>query len=127
MMSRFLSEEDSDTERNNCEYDFDPAEASPRAPVPSAPMVGGGGGGGSKRDKMSGGRRYANGRQAGSQPRHREARGQHGQQAGGNGKILCRICGDSAVRHVHYGGRHSSVCRFHFSAELGRGELEEQF
>lgn len=31
-----------------------------------------------------------------------------------NGKILCRICGDSAVRHVHYGGHCCFSCKAFF-------------
>ena len=33
---------------------------------------------------------------------------------GGDGKILCRICGDSAVRHVHYGGHCCFSCKAFF-------------
>ena len=29
-------------------------------------------------------------------------------------KILCRICGDSAVRHVHYGGHCCFSCKAFF-------------
>jgi hypothetical protein len=33
---------------------------------------------------------------------------------GADGKILCRICGDSAVRHVHYGGHCCFSCKAFF-------------
>ena len=33
---------------------------------------------------------------------------------GGDSKILCRICGDSAVRHVHYGGHCCFSCKAFF-------------
>lgn len=34
--------------------------------------------------------------------------------AGPEGRILCRICGDSAVRHVHYGGHCCFSCKAFF-------------
>ena len=33
---------------------------------------------------------------------------------GADGRILCRICGDSAVRHVHYGGHCCFSCKAFF-------------
>jgi len=35
-------------------------------------------------------------------------------QTNGEGRILCRICGDSAVRHVHYGGHCCFSCKAFF-------------
>ena len=33
---------------------------------------------------------------------------------GANGRILCRVCGDNAVRHVHYGGHCCFSCKAFF-------------
>jgi len=46
--------------------------------------------------------------------KNKEAKVSPGGQQGSDGRILCRICGDSAVRHVHYGGHCCFSCKAFF-------------
>lgn len=50
----------------------------------------------------------------GANSKGKEAKMSGGQQQNVEGKILCRICGDSAVRHVHYGGHCCFSCKAFF-------------
>ena len=47
-----------------------------------------------------------------------------GQQIQVEGKILCRICGDSAVRHVHYGGHCCFSCKAFFRQKYLLNKVE---
>ena len=44
---------------------------------------------------------------------------------GGASKISCRICGDTAVKHVHYGGHCCFSCKAFFRFETIEEEEEE--
>jgi len=46
--------------------------------------------------------------------KNKEGKVSPGGQQGSDGRILCRICGDSAVRHVHYGGHCCFSCKAFF-------------
>jgi len=49
-----------------------------------------------------------------SNPKIKEQKVSPGGQQTSEGRILCRICGDSAVRHVHYGGHCCFSCKAFF-------------
>ena len=46
--------------------------------------------------------------------KNKEAKVSPGAHQASDGRILCRICGDSAVRHVHYGGHCCFSCKAFF-------------
>jgi len=56
----------------------------------------------------------SDGRQMGANSKIKEQKVSPGGQQGSEGRILCRICGDSAVRHVHYGGHCCFSCKAFF-------------
>jgi len=56
----------------------------------------------------------SDGRQMGANSKIKEQKVSPGAQQSSEGRILCRICGDSAVRHVHYGGHCCFSCKAFF-------------
>jgi len=56
----------------------------------------------------------SDGRQMSTNSKIKEQKVSPGGQQGSEGRILCRICGDSAVRHVHYGGHCCFSCKAFF-------------
>jgi len=64
-----------------------------------------------KIDKQRG---KSDGRGMGATSKMKEQKVSAGAQQRSEGNILCRICGDSAVRHVHYGGHCCFSCKAFF-------------